>query len=187
MRPTNKQRTRKTTNSTLRSRTTGSALQSSKNRLSSLASLTPPRSLSSTSRSMSYSPQSSFTRQYSPQVLKRPTGVFSKNTAVMAPPSSTMWSSMAALGTSLFSFSQPFRLFSTYDKKPSDLETRYKRLVYQSQQRGWLELDMIIGTYVRENREKLMNEKSLDELTKVTDLDNNNLIRWLIEGQPVCL
>ena len=42
------------------------------------------------------------------------------------------------------------------------LDIRRKRLVYRSKQRGWLEVDLLLGTWASENVPKL-NAKELDE------------------------
>ena len=79
----------------------------------------------------------------------------------------------------------PVVRFSTNLDADKARHIRYKRLVYQSQQRGWLELDLIIGSYVLQNEKSLMNDKSLDELTTLTSEENSDLIRWFVEGKPV--
>lgn len=63
---------------------------------------------------------------------------------------------------------------------------RYKRLVYQSLQRGWLELDLIMGSWVTTNEALLTNnDRLLDQLAEVCKEENSDLIRWFVEGKPV--
>lgn len=47
-------------------------------------------------------------------------------------------------------------------KKERELEVRKKRLVYRSKQRGWLEVDLLLGTWAAQNVPQL----SLDELNE---------------------
>jgi succinate dehydrogenase flavin-adding protein (antitoxin of CptAB toxin-antitoxin module) len=77
------------------------------------------------------------------------------------------------------------RSFADAQGVDKDVYVRYKRLVYQSQQRGWLELDLIIGSYVMKFEDKLLNKEALDQLTTITNEENSDLIRWFVEGRPV--
>lgn len=50
--------------------------------------------------------------------------------------------------------------------------------------RGWLELDIIFGQWAQMNIGK-MNDKELDEFETVVDLENPDLMQWLLEGRPL--
>lgn len=50
---------------------------------------------------------------------------------------------------------------------------------------GWLELDLIIGSFVKNRREYLLDHQKLDELEDITDEENSDLIRWLVEGWEI--
>lgn len=64
-------------------------------------------------------------------------------------------------------------IFKKHIELPTDdLETRQKRLIYRSKQRGWLEVDLLLGTWASENVPKL-NE---DELNQFEDFVNKETI-----------
>lgn len=52
----------------------------------------------------------------------------------------------------------------------NDLETRRKRLVYRSKQRGWLEVDLLLGTWASDFVPTL-NETELDEFEDFVNMD----------------
>lgn len=51
-------------------------------------------------------------------------------------------------------------------------------MLYRCRQRGLLELDLIIGVWAEENIAKL-NAEELDELERIIDLENPDLLKWL--------
>lgn len=51
-----------------------------------------------------------------------------------------------------------------------NLDIRRKRLVYRSKQRGWLEVDLLLGTWAHENVHKL-TESELDEYERFVNLE----------------
>jgi succinate dehydrogenase flavin-adding protein (antitoxin of CptAB toxin-antitoxin module) len=51
-----------------------------------------------------------------------------------------------------------------------DLETRQKRLIYRSKQRGWLEVDLLLGTWASENVMKL-NREDLDQFEDFVNME----------------
>ncbi len=53
-----------------------------------------------------------------------------------------------------------------------ELEVRKKRLVYRSKQRGWLEVDLLLGTWANENVPSL----DMDELDQFEDFVNMETI-----------
>ncbi|KAG0493042.1 hypothetical protein HPP92_006147 [Vanilla planifolia] len=54
----------------------------------------------------------------------------------------------------------------------------HNRLLYRSRQRGFLELDLILGKWVEENI-RSMNETTIRSLVDVLDLENPDLWKWL--------
>ncbi len=65
--------------------------------------------------------------------------------------------------------SLPFDMVnSNSSREELELEVRKKRLVYRSKQRGWLEVDLLLGTWANENVPSL----SIDELNQFEDFVN---------------
>ncbi|EPS59121.1 hypothetical protein M569_15690 [Genlisea aurea] len=63
----------------------------------------------------------------------------------------------------------------------SDEETKrrlFNRLLYRSKQRGYLELDLILGKWVEDNIHS-MDESGIKSLARVLDLENPDLWAWL--------
>uniref|UniRef100_A0A7C8ZUN7 Succinate dehydrogenase (Quinone) n=1 Tax=Opuntia streptacantha TaxID=393608 RepID=A0A7C8ZUN7_OPUST len=69
----------------------------------------------------------------------------------------------------------------------SDGESRRRlinRLLYRSKQRGFLELDLVLGKWVEENIHS-MDENGIRSLIQVLDLENPDLWKWLTgQEQP---
>jgi succinate dehydrogenase assembly factor 2 len=64
-------------------------------------------------------------------------------------------------------------IFQKHIELPNDdLVTRQKRLIYRSKQRGWLEVDLLLGTWASENVPKLQG----DELDQFEDFVNMETI-----------
>ncbi|KAH6771976.1 succinate dehydrogenase assembly factor [Perilla frutescens var. hirtella] len=69
----------------------------------------------------------------------------------------------------------------------SDEESKrrlFNRLLYRSKQRGFLELDLVLGKWVEENI-RSMDESGIKSLVHVLDLENPDLWKWLTcQEQP---
>lgn len=60
----------------------------------------------------------------------------------------------------------------------------FNRLVYRSKQRGYLELDLLLGKWVEEHIHS-MDENQIKALVHVLDLENPDLWKWLTgQEQP---
>lgn len=58
----------------------------------------------------------------------------------------------------------------TTTKKEEDLNIRRKRLIYRSKQRGWLEVDLLLGTW-SDRFVPEMSEEELDEFERFVNLE----------------
>uniref|UniRef100_A0A7S2AGR3 Succinate dehydrogenase assembly factor 2, mitochondrial n=1 Tax=Alexandrium andersonii TaxID=327968 RepID=A0A7S2AGR3_9DINO len=59
----------------------------------------------------------------------------------------------------------------------AELEKRKKRLLWRAKSRGWLELDVLMGTFAAKHIPDFDEEK-LDLLEEVLDLENPDLFKW---------
>lgn len=59
-----------------------------------------------------------------------------------------------------------------------ELEVRKKRLVYRSKQRGWLEVDLLLGTWAAQNVPHLSMDE-LDEFEKFVNLETIDIYNVL--------
>ncbi|XP_020248242.1 succinate dehydrogenase assembly factor 2, mitochondrial [Asparagus officinalis] len=82
------------------------------------------------------------------------------------------------------------RLYSDFGSIEVDLSNEeskrrlHNRLLYRSRQRGYLELDLVLGNWVEENI-KTMDEPKIKALVDVLDLENPDLWKWLTgQEQP---
>lgn len=59
-----------------------------------------------------------------------------------------------------------------------DIESRRKRLIYRSKQRGWLEVDLLLGTWASENVPKLTGEEldQFEDFVNMETIDIYNVI-----------
>merc|ERR1712226_1787990 len=57
---------------------------------------------------------------------------------------------------------------------------RKKRLLYRCKQRGWLEVDLLLGTWASENIE-LLNPKELNQFEKLVNEETVDIYHILIE------
>ncbi|MCO5567700.1 hypothetical protein L7F22_021394 [Adiantum nelumboides] len=67
----------------------------------------------------------------------------------------------------------------SYDERRRTLN----RILYRSRQRGYLELDLILGKWTEENIQKL-DDQQLKSLVEILDMENPELWKWLT-GQEV--
>ena len=63
-------------------------------------------------------------------------------------------------------------------------ENRRKRIVWRACHRGIKEMDIVVGTFVK-NRIALSDEAELLELERILDIPDQDLLAWLTGTQPV--
>ena len=66
----------------------------------------------------------------------------------------------------------------------ADLEERRRRMLYHSKQRGWLELDLIFGTFAEQYLNKL-EERDVLDYERILEEENPDLFKWLSGQSPV--
>jgi succinate dehydrogenase flavin-adding protein (antitoxin of CptAB toxin-antitoxin module) len=74
-----------------------------------------------------------------------------------------------------------FRGRSTQERSSPPEETpQLKRLMYHAKQRGWLELDLIIGNWAEQNRKSLASDAELTtEFENLLAVENPDLFKYL--------
>lgn len=53
----------------------------------------------------------------------------------------------------------------------NDVATRQKRLIYRAKQRGWLEVDLLLGTWASENVPKMQEGEELDQFEDFVNME----------------
>ena len=65
-----------------------------------------------------------------------------------------------------------------------DNDSVRRRLLYRSKQRGWLEMDIMLGNWAEENLGGLDTDQ-LQQYQQVIDMENPELFKWLTGQEPV--
>mmetsp|Transcript_72863 Transcript_72863/g.115334 ORF Transcript_72863/g.115334 Transcript_72863/m.115334 type:complete len:161 (-) Transcript_72863:120-602(-) len=76
------------------------------------------------------------------------------------------------------------RSFCASADEALELEKRRKRLLWRAKSRGWLELDVLMGTFTEAHAWKFGHDK-LDLLEEVLELENPDLFKWFTGQVPV--
>ena len=61
---------------------------------------------------------------------------------------------------------------------------RRKRIVWRATHRGIREMDFVVGTFVK-SRVDAADEAELDELERILEIPDQDLMAWLTGAQPV--
>ena len=66
----------------------------------------------------------------------------------------------------------------------ADLEEKRRRMLYHSKQRGWLELDLILGTFAEKHLATL-GAKDIEDYALILEEENPDMFKWLSGQIPV--
>jgi succinate dehydrogenase assembly factor 2 len=73
---------------------------------------------------------------------------------------------------------------SSIDETYDAASVRSKRLIYRAKQRGWLEVDVLLGTWAHHNVPKL-DDKALDEFEALVNTDTIEIYNLLTLRTPI--
>eukprot|EP00823_Brevimastigomonas_motovehiculus_P002543 TRINITY_DN1547_c2_g1_i1.p1 TRINITY_DN1547_c2_g1~~TRINITY_DN1547_c2_g1_i1.p1 ORF type:complete len:138 (-),score=22.52 TRINITY_DN1547_c2_g1_i1:291-704(-) len=78
----------------------------------------------------------------------------------------------------------PYKTFTfpQTQKVGETMEAKRKRLVHRSKQRGFLELELILGTWSEKYINTLTDEEVL-QYEKIVHAENPDLLNWLVNGK----
>ncbi|CAK9031486.1 unnamed protein product [Durusdinium trenchii] len=76
------------------------------------------------------------------------------------------------------------RSFNVLSSTDAELTKRRKRLAWRAKSRGWLELDVLMGTFVEKHITDF-DEHKLDLLEEVLELENPDLFKWFTKQASV--
>jgi antitoxin CptB len=68
--------------------------------------------------------------------------------------------------------------------RPTDIETRKKRLLWRASRRGVKEMDVLLGGFTQANLATL-DETELRELEAIVELPDGELLGWIMGQSPV--
>jgi len=104
--------------------------------------------------------------------------------AVNRPRPSRLFSTSSPLFSSSPSAVTGNQLPSFEDQKYARLDTRKRRLLFRSKERGMLETDLILGTFALKHLDS-MNEKQLGQFEAILDCIDPDLLLWITKkAQP---
>lgn len=67
---------------------------------------------------------------------------------------------------------------------PSDLSVRQRQIIYRCKQRGWLELDVILGNWATQHVPHLESQPQLDEIEQLLTANTPDVLKWILNHQP---
>jgi len=66
----------------------------------------------------------------------------------------------------------------------ADLDPRRRRILFRCWHRGIREMDLVFGQFA-DNELPGLAEADLDELERIMDEEDNDLVRWILGTEPV--
>lgn len=66
----------------------------------------------------------------------------------------------------------------------ADLDEKRRRLLYHSRQRGWLELDLILGSFAEKNL-PIMSDADVEDYATLLEEETPDMFKWMSGQSPV--
>lgn len=67
---------------------------------------------------------------------------------------------------------------------PDNLSIRQRRIIYRCKQRGWLELDILLGSWAVKYVPSMVKEQQYVEIERLLDADTPDVLKWVLKHQP---
>ena len=67
---------------------------------------------------------------------------------------------------------------------PENLNVRQRRIIYRSKQRGWLELDILFGSWAVKHVPNMTDEASIAQVEKLLDAETPHVLKWILKQEP---
>lgn len=66
---------------------------------------------------------------------------------------------------------------------PDNVSVRQRRIIYRSKQRGWLELDILMGGWAAKHVPKMDDGRSIAEIEHLLDADTPKVLKWVLRQE----
>lgn len=66
---------------------------------------------------------------------------------------------------------------------PTNLSVRQRQIIYRAKQRGWLELDILLGGWAVKHVPHMTNEGELVEIERLLDAETPDMLKWVLKHE----